>query len=116
MQPVDCPLGPFNIGTTQMEERQKVLRMSKYSLCVRRICKPISCAMSSRKMSGSVRSKLRLQCWRAAMSCLSLLAVSVPRLAAAHGWLAVPAARNLLAVGQDDFYEQMSLNRCSHPF
>jgi len=39
-----------------------------------------------------------------------LLCAGLPR-ACAHGWIAVPAARNLVHVGQQGFYQQMSLNR-----
>ena len=45
---------------------------------------------------------------------LALLAVLVCAglpCACAHGWIAVPAARNLVHVGQQGFYQQMSLNR-----
>ena len=48
-------------------------------------------------------------------SLLAFLAVAacaaLPR-AGAHGWIAVPAARNLVHVGQQGFWQQMSLNRC----
>ena len=40
----------------------------------------------------------------------ALASAALPR-ASAHGWLAVPAARNLLHLGQQGFWQQMSLNR-----
>lgn len=30
---------------------------------------------------------------------------------AAHGWIKEPASRNLMAQGEQGFYQQMSLNR-----
>ena len=40
---------------------------------------------------------------------LCLLAVS--KEINAHGWIKEPASRNLMAQGEDGFYQQMSLNR-----
>ena len=55
--------------------------------------------------SGRARS-VRALALLAALACGAL-----PGGASAHGWLAVPAARNLLHLGQQGFWQQMSLNR-----
>lgn len=43
---------------------------------------------------------------------LALMAMASIQTVRAHGWMKSPAARNLMAVGEDNFYQQMSLNRC----
>jgi predicted carbohydrate-binding protein with CBM5 and CBM33 domain len=43
---------------------------------------------------------------------LALVAAAVLESADAHGWIKQPASRSLMAVGEDNFYQQMSLNRC----
>lgn len=42
---------------------------------------------------------------------LALVAITALRTANAHGWIMQPASRNLMAEGEDNFYQQMSLNR-----
>ena len=49
--------------------------------------------------------------WGAILAGVCLLALGGPHLAEAHGWLEVPASRNFLANGQNNFWEPMSLNR-----
>ena len=46
-----------------------------------------------------------------ALALLVALTCGTMQGANAHGWLAVPAARNLLHLGQQGFWQQMSLNR-----
>lgn len=67
---------------------------------------------------GSPHSKRRPdRCQKYYSSCGSflagvcLLALGTPRLVEAHGWLEVPASRNFLANGQNNFWEPMSLNK-----
>ncbi len=45
------------------------------------------------------------------LAVLAALACGALPRTSAHGWLAVPAARNLLHLGQQGFWQQMSLNR-----
>lgn len=54
-------------------------------------------------MTGHSRAPVALL----ALSCLSIAIKCV----AAHGWIAEPPSRNLIAEGEQGFYQQMALNR-----
>lgn len=42
---------------------------------------------------------------------LALVAMAALQTAEGHGWIKEPASRSLMAVGEANFYQQMSLNR-----
>ena len=64
----------------------------------------LRCACSSRRGHHGARTV-------SALALLIVLAFETVPCADAHGWIAVPAARNLVHLGEQGFWQQMSLNR-----
>ena len=64
-----------------------------------------------RKQQNMSKRIQLLSTWHIALVGLSLLRFNALITVEAHGWLELPAARNYLAKGVNNFWEPMSLNR-----